>query len=172
MIIEFYFCALYQKRKIQFCRFKLWSPVCPFILTSSQSFQHHGPLAVFRRALMSNHCIVKNPDWGCVCGLRVHLSEEYCPRFISQSSDHFLLVSSLTVSYFKCKVPPLPTHTHLKPLSVRYSLFLNVISKSCYLHSSVTLPSWRVKSSRTPPVLPRVRTWPLRNKGRKRGLWT
>lgn len=77
------------------------------------------------------------------------------------------------MAIFKCKVaPPFLTHTHLKPLSEPYSLFLNVICKSCYLHSSVTLPSWRVKSSHTPPVFPRVRTWPLRNKGRKRGLWT
>lgn len=36
----------------------------------------------------------------------------------------------------------------------------------------VTLPRWCVKLSHTPPVFPRVRTWPLRNKSRKRGLWT
>lgn len=64
------------------------------------------------------------------------------------------------------------TRTHTWSLWVSLSLFLNVISKSCYLHSSVTLPTWRAKSSHTPPVFPRVRTWPLRNKGRKRGLWT
>lgn len=36
----------------------------------------------------------------------------------------------------------------------------------------VTLPTWRVKSSHTPPVFPGVRTWPLRNKDKKGGLWT
>lgn len=50
-------------------------------------------------------------------------------------------------------------------------LFLNVISRSCYFRSSVTLPTWRVKSSHTPQCSPE---WELGHWGTKakRGLWT
>lgn len=49
-------------------------------------------------------------------------------------------------------------------LWVSFSLFLKVISKSCYFHSSVTLPTWRVKSSHTPQCSPE---WELGHWGTK-----
>ncbi len=74
-----------------------------------------------------------------------------------------LLLDSLCWTVLKCKVAAVNPLEHLK-LWVSFSLFLNVISKSCYFRSSVTLPTWRVKSSHTPQCSPE---WELGHWGTK-----
>lgn len=164
MIIEFYFCVLYQKRKIQFCRFKLWSLVCPFILKSSQCFYTTAP----SRSLKERWCPViklkKSRLWPWLHFLgspfrRIRHKSHFTIFWL------FVLVSSLTMSYFKCKIPHMLT----------WSLWVSVIPSSwMLLVSRVTcIPLSPCQAGVWNRVaLPRVRTWPLRNKGRKRGLWT
>lgn len=64
----------------------------------------------------------------------------------------------------KVKLSAIKPLKHLKALSKLFFLFLKVISKSCYFHSSVTLPTWCVKSSHTPQCSPE---WELGHWGTK-----
>lgn len=81
-----------------------------------------------------------------------HLSLFVCLFWVQSSSSKFSTQSTLS-------------------LWVSFSLFLNVISKPCYFHSCHPANLVCEIESHS-PMLPRVRTWPLRNKGKKEGLWT